>query len=128
MQHRGRACPPAGERAVQELERPPLERGGRRGRLLLAGELRHERRRERGPAGELGLERRHGGDRLRRGADPQDVGFVIVFNGRVEDLCEEGGQGVIPADDDREARVLCGDADSDSYTPPLVVDGGGRWR
>ena len=33
-------------RALQDLDRPALERGGRRGRLLIVGELRHERRRD----------------------------------------------------------------------------------
>ena len=82
----------SGRGAVEELKCPPLERGGRRRRLLLAGELRHERRRQRSPAGELGLERCHGGDLVGRSADPQEVGLVIVFKGGVEDLGEKRGQ------------------------------------
>src|SRR2546426_1924471 len=97
--------PGAGQDAVS----PPLERGWRRGGLLIAGELRHERGRERGPAGELSLERCHGGNRLRCSADPQNVGFVLVIDGRVKDLYEEGRQRVVPTDDHRQVRVLCGE-------------------
>ena len=78
--------------AGQDAEGPPLERSGRRGGLLIAGEASHDSVRDRGPAGELGLEGRHRGDGLRRGADPQDVGFVLVIDGRVKDLYEEGRQ------------------------------------
>jgi hypothetical protein len=51
---------------MQELVRPLLERGRRRGRLLIAAKAVHDIGGDRGPAGELGLERRHGGDGLRR--------------------------------------------------------------
>ena len=73
---------------------------------MIAGEAVHEVGRDRGPAGELGLERRHGGDGLWRSADPQDACFVIVLDGGVEDLREEGHQRIVPADDHRQVRVL----------------------
>ena len=79
----------SGRGAGEELKCPPLERGGRRRRLLLAGELRHERRRQRSPAGELGLERCHGGDSLQRGTDPQEVGFCLVLDRGVKCLGEK---------------------------------------
>ena len=43
---------------------PTLERGRRRGCLLIAGEAIHDVGWDRGPAGELGLERRDRGDGL----------------------------------------------------------------
>ena len=90
-QRRGRV-PASGLGAVQDLERQALEQGRRRGRLLLAGEACDERGRDGGPTGELSLERGHGGHHLRRGAEPQDACFVLVFNGRVTDLREERAQ------------------------------------
>ena len=82
----------SGRGAVEELKCPPLERGRRRGRLLIADEAVEESGGDRGPAGELGLERCHGGDLVGRSADPQEVGLVIVFKGGVEDLGEKRGQ------------------------------------
>ena len=95
---------------MQELECPALERGRRRGGLLIAGEAVHDVWRDRGPAGELGLERRDRGDGSRGGADPQEAGVRVILDGRIERLREERDQRVVPADDHRQAWVLCGDA------------------
>ena len=76
--------------------------------------------RDRGPAGELGLERRDRGDGLWCRADPQEARFVVLLDRRIEHLCEERHQRIVPADDDRQAWVLCGNADSDSYVPPWL--------
>ena len=65
---------------VQELVRPALERGGRRGRLLLADEAVHDCGGDRGPAGELGLERRDRGDGPWGGADPQEARVRVVLD------------------------------------------------
>lgn len=70
--------------------RPALERGGRRGGLLIAAKAVHDVRGDGGPAGKLGLERCHGGDLLERGADPQAVGLVVLLDRRVEYLYEKG--------------------------------------
>src|SRR5215471_12284370 len=74
---------------MQELVRPLLERGRRRGRLLIADEAFHDVGGDRGPAGELGLERRDRGNRLWGGADPQEARGLVVLDGRIEHLCEE---------------------------------------
>ena len=70
------ACRPC---VVQELQCPTLQRGRRRGGLLIARETIRDGGRDDGPAGELGLERCHRGDLLERGADPQEVGFCLGF-------------------------------------------------
>ena len=67
---------------VQELQCPTLQRGRRRGGLLIAREAVRDGGRDDGPAGELGLERCHGGDLLECGADPQEVGLRLVLNRR----------------------------------------------
>src|SRR5262247_3896926 len=68
---------------VQELLRPPLEQGRRRSRLLIAGETVHEVGWDRGPAGELGLERRDRGTRLWSATDPQEARFRILRDRRI---------------------------------------------
>jgi len=73
---------------MQELVRPLLERGRRRGRLLIADEAVHDVGGDRGPAGELGLEHRDRGDRLWGGTDPQEARGLVVLDGRIEDLRE----------------------------------------
>ena len=79
--------------AGQDASRPSHRRagapsaasgGGRRGRVLIAGEPFDDVGGDRGPAGELGLERRDRGDRLERGADPQAVGLVVLRDRWVE--------------------------------------------
>ena len=79
---------------VQELQCPTLQRGRRRGGLLIAREAVRDGGRDDGPAGELGLERCHGGDLLERGADPQEVGLRLVLDRGVERLGEERGRGL----------------------------------
>ena len=74
----------------EELVGPPLERGRRRGGLLIAGEAVYDVSGDRGPAGELGLERSHRGDRLERGANPQEVRLVVLLDGRIEYMGEKG--------------------------------------
>src|SRR5262249_41636881 len=96
--------------AMQALQCPALQRGGRRGGLRIAGEAVHDRGWDRGPASEPSLERRHGGDSLWLRADPEDVRLLVLRNRRVDNLREEGRQGVVPADDRCQARILCGDA------------------
>src|SRR5262245_18388019 len=91
---------------VQELVRPLLERGRRRGHLLLADEAGHNVVWDRGPAGELGLERRDRGNGLWSGADPQEACFHILLDRRIKHLCEERRQRIIPADDHRQAWLL----------------------
>src|SRR5262245_15547085 len=71
---------------VQELVRPALERGRRRGGVLIAAKAAHDVGGDGGPAGELGLERRDRWDRLWCRANPQDARFVIVLDRGVEDL------------------------------------------
>ena len=73
-------------RVIQELECPALEGGRRRGGLLIACEAVRDGGRDRGPAGELGLERCHRGDLLERGADPQEVCLCLVLDRGVEDF------------------------------------------
>ena len=65
---------------MEELERPLLERGGRRGRLLLADEAVHDGGGDRGPARELDLKRRDRGDRCWGGADPQEARVRVLLN------------------------------------------------
>ena len=77
---------------MQELVRPLLERGRRRGRLLIADEAFHDVGGDRGPAGELGLERRDRGDRLWGGADPQEARVRVLLDQRIEHLREERAQ------------------------------------
>src|SRR5919108_6499273 len=91
---------------VQELVRPALERGRRRGRLLIAAQAGHDVGGYRGPAGELGLERRDRGDGPWGGADPQEARGLVVLDGRIEHLCEERAQRIVPADDHRQAWPL----------------------
>jgi len=74
---------------MQELVRPALERGRRRGGVLIAEKPVHDVRWNRGPAGELGLERRDRGDGLGCRADPQDARFRILLDRGVEDLGEK---------------------------------------
>ena len=93
--------------AVQELVCPLLERGRRRGRVLIAGEAVEDVGGDRGPAGELGLERRHRGDGLWGGADPQEARLRILLDRWVEHVREERAQRMIPADDHRQAWLLC---------------------
>src|SRR5262245_20227394 len=95
---------------VPKLLRQLLERGRRRSRLLIAGETIYDVGWDRGPAGELSLERHHGGDGLWRRADPQDACFVIVRDGGVENLREKRQERIVPADDHRQVRVLGRDA------------------
>ena len=94
--------------AVQELQCPTLQRGRRRGGLLIAREAVRDGGRDDGPAGELGLERCHRGDSLERGADPQEVGLRLVLDRGVERLGEERGQGVVPPEYDCKNRILGG--------------------
>jgi len=77
---------------VQELVCPLLERGRRRGRLLIADEAVEESGGDRGPAGELGLERRDRGDGPWGGADPQEARVRVLRDRRIEHLCEERAQ------------------------------------
>jgi hypothetical protein len=58
------------------------------------GEACDERGRDGGPTGELSLERGHGGHRLRRGAEPQDACFVLVFNGRAQTCAKNVASGL----------------------------------
>src|SRR5262249_574752 len=95
---------------VQELVRPALERGGRRGRLLIAGEAVEDGGRDRGPAGELGLERRDRGDSLWGGADPQEARGRVLLDRPGGHLREKRLERIVPTDDDRQGRVLGGDA------------------
>ena len=107
----GERCKVSHEVCVREHERPgrsgPLSQ---RERLSLAapGQPEHTRSRSlrlvgRGVArsvvgddhlrcGKLLLERRHRGELLERGADPQEVGLRVLLDGRIEDLCEERHQ------------------------------------
>ena len=77
---------------MQELVRLLLERGRRRGRLLLADEAVHDVGGDRGPAGELGLERRDRGDGCWGGADPQEARVRVLLDQRIEHLREERAQ------------------------------------
>ena len=78
--------------AGEELVGPPLERGRRRGGLLIADEAVHNGGWDRGPASELGLERRHRGEILERGANPQELRLIVVLDRRIENLREERHQ------------------------------------
>ena len=94
---------------VQELVRPLLERGRRRGCLLIA--VRWSMR-------SVGIAARPtswawsaaiAGDRVC--AVPIHSGtLLVVLDRRIEHLREERYQGIILADDHRQARLLCGDA------------------
>ena len=77
---------------MQELVRPLLERGRRRGRLLIADEAVHDGGGDRGPADKLGLERRDRGDRLWGGADPQEARVRVLLDQLIEHLREERAQ------------------------------------
>jgi hypothetical protein len=65
---------------MQELVRPLLERGRRRGRLLIAEKTVRDVGWDRGPASKLGLERCDRGDGLWCGADPQEARFCILLS------------------------------------------------
>jgi hypothetical protein len=106
---------------VQELVRPELKRGRRRGRLLIADEAVHDGGGDRGPAGELGLERRDRGNGLWCGTDPQEACVRVLLDQRIKHLCEEGRQGVVPADDRCQAWLLC----RDTVTTHRHLAGGG---
>src|SRR5215813_6353747 len=95
---------------VQELVRPALERGRRRGRLLIAEQAVHHVVWDSGPADELRLERRDRGNGLWCGTDPQEACVRILLDRRIKHLCEERHQGIIPTDDHRQVRVLSRDA------------------
>ena len=93
-----RVAPPGGELGtvwagrpcvVQELQCPTLQRGRRRGGLLIAREAVRDGGRDDGPAGELGLERRHGGDLPQRSANPEEIRLRLVLDRRVEGLGEK---------------------------------------
>ena len=109
---------------VQELQCPALQRGRRRGGLLIAREAVRDGGRDDGPAGELGLERCHRGDLLECGADPQEVGLCLVLDRRVEGLGEKCLERIVPTDDDGQGRVLGGDVIPDSCCSPCVEGGG----
>jgi hypothetical protein len=79
-------------RAVQELVCPALERGRRRGCLLIAEQVVHNVVWDRGPADELRLERRDRGNGLWCGTDPQEACFRILLDRRIKHLCEERAQ------------------------------------
>jgi hypothetical protein len=74
---------------VQELVHPALERGRRRGSVLIAEQVVHDVDRDGGPAGELGLERRDRGDGLWCRTDPQEARVLVVVDRRIEDLREK---------------------------------------
>jgi hypothetical protein len=76
-------------RAQRELVRPALERGRRRGGVLIAGEAVHNVGWDRSPAGELGLECRDRGEGLWCRANPQEARFLVVLDRRIEYLREE---------------------------------------
>ena len=74
---------------MQALQCPALERGRRRGGLLIADEALHDVGWDRGPAGERGLERRNRADGLWCRTNPQEARFRILLDRRVEHLREE---------------------------------------
>jgi len=76
-------------RAVQALQCPALQRGGRRGGLLIAEQAVHNVVWDRGPASEPGLERRDRGNGSWGGADPQETRGLVVLDGWIEHLREE---------------------------------------
>src|SRR5262245_24949306 len=95
---------------MQELGCPLLERSRQRGRLLIAEQVVHNVVWDSGPADELRLGRRERGHGLWCGTDPQEACFRILLDRRIKHLCEERRQRIIPTDDRRQIRLLCGDA------------------
>src|SRR5262245_9770981 len=108
---------------MQELVRPLLERGRRRGALLVAREAVHDVVWDGGPADELGLERRDRGNGLWCGTDPQEACVHILLDRRIKHLCEERRQRIIPADDHRQAWLLC----RNTVATHRHLAGGGWW-
>jgi len=104
--------------------RPLLERRRRRGRLLIVGEAVEDGGGDGGPADELGLERRDRGDGPWGGADPQETRGLVVLDCGIEHLREERVQRMIPADDHRQAWLLCRDTRA---THKHLADGGWWW-
>jgi hypothetical protein len=78
--------------AMQKLVGPALERGWRRGGLLIAEQAVHDVGGDGSPAGELGLERRDRGESLWCGADPQEARCLVVLDRRIKHLREERHQ------------------------------------
>src|SRR5262244_1186829 len=74
---------------MQELVRPALERGGRRGGVLIAAQAVHHVVWDGGPADELGLERRDRGNGLWCRANPQEARFLVLLDRWIEDLRKE---------------------------------------